>query len=105
MVQARVAPEMRGRVMALYMAIFMGGTPAGAPMIGWVSEQLGPRWTIGVGALAVGLTLVAVSGWLAHAENVRVSYESQRRPRLTVTSEPVVRDTHDEHLPVPEPAR
>ena len=49
MVQTRVAPEMRGRVMALYMAIFMGGTPAGAPMIGWISEQFGPRWTIGVG--------------------------------------------------------
>ncbi|MBR7741995.1 MFS transporter [Phycicoccus sp. BSK3Z-2] len=105
MVQTRVAPEMRGRVMALYMAIFMGGTPVGAPMIGWISEQFGPRWTIGVGAVAVGLVLVAVSVWLAHAENVRVSYESQRRPRVSVTTEPVVRDREDAHLPVPEPAR
>ncbi len=103
MVQTRVAPEMRGRVMALYMAIFMGGTPAGAPMIGWISEQFGPRWTIGVGALAVGITLVAVSIWLARAENVRVSYESQRRPRVSVTTIPTGRD--DAHVPVPEPAR
>ncbi|KRE60602.1 MFS transporter [Nostocoides sp. Soil756] len=104
MVQTRVAPEMRGRVMALYMAIFMGGTPVGAPMIGWISEQFGPRWTIGVGALAVGVTLVAVSVWLARAENVRVSYESQRRPRVTVTTVPVARD-HDPHVPMPEPVR
>ena len=64
MVQTRVAPEMRGRVMALYMAIFMGGTPAGAPLIGWISEQFGPRWTIGIGAVAVGLALIGVSVWL-----------------------------------------
>ncbi|QIM21814.1 MFS transporter [Phycicoccus sp. HDW14] len=103
MVQTRVAPEMRGRVMALYMAIFMGGTPAGAPMIGWISEQFGPRWTIGVGALAVGLTLVAVSFWLARAENVRVSYESQRRPRVSVTTVPSERE--HAQVPLPEPAR
>ncbi len=105
MVQTRVAPEMRGRVMALYMAIFMGGTPAGAPMIGWISEQFGPRWTIGVGALAVGATLVGVSLWLARAENVRVSYESQRRPRVSVSTGPAPHDREDAHVPVPEPAR
>ena len=104
MVQTRVAPEMRGRVMALYMAIFMGGTPAGAPMIGWVSEQFGPRWTVAVGSIAVGLSLVAVSFWLARSENVRVSYESHRRPRLAVTTIPAVgRDRPT--VPVPEPVR
>ena len=104
MVQTRVAPEMRGRVMALYMAIFMGGTPAGAPLIGWISETFGPRWTIGIGALAVGLTLVGVSVWLSRSQNVRVSYESQRRPRVRVRVDaglPRDRATH----PVPEPAR
>ncbi len=103
MVQTRVAPEMRGRVMALYMAIFMGGTPVGAPMIGWVSEVLGPRWTIGVGSVAVALSLVGAALWLARAENVRVSYESQRRPRLTVSSSPVPVDRPT--VPLPEPAR
>lgn len=101
MVQTRVAPEMRGRVMALYMAIFMGGTPAGAPLIGWVAEQFGPRWTIGIGAVAVGLALVGVSIWLARAENVRVSYESQRHPRVIVTSVPSSVPT----VPAPEAAR
>ena len=44
--QMSVAPAMRGRVMALYMMVFMGGTPVGAPIIGWVGETFGPRWTL-----------------------------------------------------------
>jgi MFS family permease len=47
-------------VMALYMAIFMGGTPLGAPILGWVAEELGGRWTlIGGGALTLLGTLLA----------------------------------------------
>jgi MFS family permease len=84
MVQLRVDPAVRGRVMALYMAIFMGGTPLGAPVIGWIGDVWGARWTIGIGSVAIGVTLVAVSAWLARRENVQVSYESQRRPRLRI---------------------
>jgi predicted MFS family arabinose efflux permease len=102
MVQLSVDPAMRGRVMALYMAIFMGGTPLGAPLIGWIGEVWGPRWTIGIGTVAVGLMLVAMSFWLARRENVQVSYESQRRPRIqvrTVSSSVAVSG------PVPEAVR
>ena len=54
--------EMRGRVMALYMAIFMGGTPIGAPLLGWIAEHFGARWTlIGGGALTVLGTLTATA--------------------------------------------
>ena len=60
-VQLSVDPAMRGRVMALYMMVFMGGTPIGAPLIGWVGAQFGARATLGVGAVATGLaTLAAV---------------------------------------------
>ncbi|BAS13977.1 major facilitator superfamily protein [Arthrobacter sp. Hiyo8] len=45
-VQSTTEPVMRGRVMALYMAIFMGGTPIGAPFVGWVSNVAGPRWAV-----------------------------------------------------------
>ena len=43
---------MRGRVMALYMMIFMGGTPLGAPLVGWVGETFGARWTLILGGRA-----------------------------------------------------
>jgi MFS family permease len=89
MVQLRVEPYMRGRVMALYMAIFMGGTPVGAPIIGWVGDVLGARWTIAIGTVAVAVALTGVSVWLGRHENVRVSFESQRRPRFRVTTVPV----------------
>ncbi len=93
LVQTRVDPDMRGRVMALYMAIFAGGTPFGAPLIGWIGEAFGARWTIAVGSAAVALALVVVGVWLARHQNVRVSYESQRRPRLAVTTGPMVEVT------------
>jgi MFS family permease len=51
-------PEMRGRVMALYSVVFLGGTPVGAPVAGWTAEWLGPRSAFAIGglvALAVGL--------------------------------------------------
>jgi len=60
-VQLSVSPELRGRVMALYMMIFLGGTPIGAPIVGWVGETFGARWTlIGGGSLTMLGTLLAV---------------------------------------------
>ncbi|GGG42081.1 MFS transporter [Kocuria dechangensis] len=53
-VQSTTSPVMRGRVMSLYMAIFMGGTPVGAPVVGWITDALGARWGMGV-AVAAGL--------------------------------------------------
>jgi MFS family permease len=56
---------MRGRVMALYMMIFIGGTPLGAPVIGWVGEVFGARWTlIGGGAMTVAGVLLASALYL-----------------------------------------
>lgn len=103
MVQLRTDPLVRGRVMALYMAIFMGGTPIGAPIIGWIGEVWGARWTIAIGPIAVGLTLIVVMWWLAKQQNVVVSYESQRSPRITIEALPV-RDHHVTE-PAPEAAR
>lgn len=56
--QLTARPEMRGRVMALYSVVFLGGTPIGAPIAGWTAEWLGPRWGFALGglvAVAVGL--------------------------------------------------
>jgi MFS family permease len=84
MVQVSVDPAMRGRVMALYMAIFMGGSPVGAPVIGWIGDAWGPRWTIGIGTIAVGLSVLAVALWFASRQNVAVTIQTQRRPRLRI---------------------
>jgi MFS family permease len=46
-------PVYRGRVMALYMTIVMGGTPLGSPLIGWVGETFGARWTLILGGVLV----------------------------------------------------
>jgi MFS family permease len=63
-VQLSTEPAMRGRVMALYQAIFLGGTPLGAPVIGWVGDAWGPRWTLAIGAIACALTVVVAVGYL-----------------------------------------
>jgi MFS family permease len=61
-VQLSVSPAMRGRVMALYMMVVMGGTPLGAPVVGWVGATFGARWTlIGGGAMTVFGVLLAVA--------------------------------------------
>jgi predicted MFS family arabinose efflux permease len=51
--QVESDPELRGRVMAIYMTIVMGGTPIGAPVIGWIGETYGARWTLIVGGALV----------------------------------------------------
>jgi MFS family permease len=85
MVQTSVDPAVRGRVMALYMAIFMGGTPFGAPLIGWIGDTFGPRWTIAIGTIMVGLSLVLVGVWFARRQNVAVTFQMQSRPRLQIS--------------------
>jgi MFS family permease len=60
LMQLSTAPAMRGRVMALRVGIALGGTPIGAPIVGWVANHFGPRWALGVGA-ASGFAAAAVA--------------------------------------------
>jgi MFS family permease len=58
--QLAVAPSMRGRVMALYSVVFLGSTPIGAPLMGWLASAAGPRAALALGGLvAIGAGLVA----------------------------------------------
>ena len=61
--QLSTEPSMRGRVMALRVAIALGGTPIGAPIVGWVANHFGPRWALGVGAGA-GFTAALVAAYV-----------------------------------------
>ena len=45
-IQLSVDPLRRGRVMALYITVLMGGTAIGSPILGWVAETMGPRWAV-----------------------------------------------------------
>jgi len=81
-VQTTTDPALRGRVMALYMAILMGGTPIGAPIVGWVAGQFGPRVAIGVGAAAALVAFAIGATWMLASGRVR-RHES-RRFRLTI---------------------
>jgi MFS family permease len=65
LMQLSTAPAMRGRVMALRVGVALGGTPIGAPIVGWVANAFGPRWALGVGAASgFAAALVAVMGRL-----------------------------------------
>jgi MFS family permease len=61
--QLSTEPAMRGRVMALRVGIALGGTPIGAPIVGWVANHFGPRWSLGVGAWA-GFTAALVAAYI-----------------------------------------
>ncbi len=62
-VQLRSAPEMRGRVLALQAIVFLGSTPIGGPILGWVCQQFGARWGVMIGGL--GAIVAGGYGWRA----------------------------------------
>lgn len=77
-VQLSTAPAMRGRVMAIVLAISAGGTPLGAPIVGWVADVFGPRWALGIGALS-GFAAAAVGvRYLVRYHGLKLRFDSQR---------------------------
>jgi MFS family permease len=76
--QLSTEPEMRGRVIALFLAIAVGATPIGAPFVGWVADTFGPRWALGVGAASgFGAVIVAVR-YLARHRGLRLQIHDGR---------------------------
>jgi MFS family permease len=73
MMQLSTEPAMRGRVMALRVAIALGGTPIGAPIIGWVANHFGPRWSLAVGAGAGFIAALAAVYVLARRKEPLVA--------------------------------
>lgn len=67
LMQLSTEPVMRGRVMALRLAIGLGATPVGAPIVGWIADSFGPRWALGVGAASgIGAAVVALRYLVKH---------------------------------------
>lgn len=84
-IQTSTTPLMRGRVMSLYLMVLMGGTPIGSPLVGWISEVWGARWSIGVGSIASGIVAIAAMFWTRKHWHYEVSYQRSPRRRLAVT--------------------
>jgi MFS family permease len=76
LIQLRSEPALRGRVMALYSVVFLGTTPIGAPIVGWVAQHFGPRAGLGLGGTAV-LAAALVALWLGTRRHV---FEARPRP-------------------------
>jgi MFS family permease len=94
-IQLSTEPEMRGRVMSLYMLVFLGATPIGSPFIGWLCGVAGPRWGIGVGAITAGLAAIGAAVWAIRSWHLKVGYAVRPRPHLVVRyldQEPVAPD-------------
>jgi MFS family permease len=65
--QLAVTPTMRGRVMALYSVVFLGSTPIGAPLVGWLAQVAGPRAGMALGACAALAAAALASAAYARA--------------------------------------
>ena len=78
--QLAVAPEMRGRVMALYSVVFLGSTPIGGPLTGWLSQTYDPRW-----ALALAATSGLSAAWAAHISFARIAARTHADKRTAVS--------------------
>lgn len=68
MVQLTTEPGMRGRAIAILLAMAMGTTPLGAPIVGWVANVFGPRWALGVGAASGFAALLVAGVYLLHGK-------------------------------------
>jgi MFS family permease len=95
LVQLSTDPALRGRVIAILLAILLGSTPIGAPVVGWVADTFGPRWALGVaaaaglGSAAIGLVyLVECRGLRLRREGRRLRYSLQ--PTAVVVPAPAV---------------
>jgi MFS family permease len=75
-------PMMRGRVMALYSLLFVGGTAVGGPLAGWVSQAFGARMGFAFGAI---LSMLAAAILWVRARNERVGTQRRGAPVVPIT--------------------
>ncbi|TGZ17260.1 MFS transporter [Streptomyces sp. S816] len=82
-VQMATDPAMRGRVMSLFMMVFMGGTPLGAPVIGWITDTYGARVGFALGGVVSAVAAAVIGLVLARVGGLRLSVGWERgTPRL-----------------------
>jgi MFS family permease len=77
-IQLSTDPIMRGRVLAIYLALALGTTPLGAPVVGWVADRFGPRWALLIGALSGLLALATGVHYLIEHRDLRIRFAAGR---------------------------
>lgn len=97
-VQVTTEPAMRGRVMSLYMAVFIGGTPIGAPLVGLVNDVMGARWGLGVAAASGILAALVGAGWYYRSQHLHLTFDWSTRTKFVLRREDAELETpeHDE---------
>ena len=88
--QLTAAPDMRGRVMALYAVAFLGSTPIGSPIVGWVSQVFGPRVGIGLGGVAAIVTALVALPSLTGTRGQLLRRRTRDRAGVAPSLEPAV---------------
>ncbi|MEU4111298.1 MULTISPECIES: MFS transporter [unclassified Streptomyces] len=81
-VQMSTDPAMRGRVMSLFMMVFMGGTPLGAPLVGWVTDTYGARFGFVAGGVVSAAAAGVIGLFLARAGDLRLALTWHHGPHL-----------------------
>ncbi len=89
MVQLSVDPAVRGRVMSLYMAVFMGGTPLGSPFLGWIGETFGARWTVLIATFTCGAAVVAATVYVMRTDDIHVRIQRDQGRWITLERGPL----------------
>ena len=74
LLQLSSEPRLRGRVISIFLAVAMGTTPLGAPLVGWVADAFGPRWALGIGgASGFAAAAVAIAAFRRRRQKVRLA--------------------------------
>lgn len=80
-IQMATEPAMRGRVMSLFMMVFVGGTPLGAPLVGWITDTYGPRIGFAAGGTVALVAAIGVGVMLARVGGLRLKIDLRRGRR------------------------
>jgi MFS family permease len=96
LMQLSTEPSMRGRVLAIRLAVALGCTPIGAPIVGWVADRFGPRWALGIGAASGFAAAMVGIHYLVTYRNLRVRIDAGRLHVSIDDGEPMT-PSHQSH--------
>jgi MFS family permease len=99
--QLAAKPEMRGRVMALWALAWLGSTPIGGPIVGWVGQSVGARWSLVLGGLPTVICGILALPALTRIDRriARTRRSAETRPEETRPEETGPEETSDDQAP------